>query len=299
MPLIIASDACRIIDPSSSEYQSAIEEHERFLKSYHTEALSKNARFEELSNEILAPLSKIIESDDNSRGALLKLRSEDLFEPDELLGSRSDQELNDDFRIVPKELVYAKTPPYDPRGATKGVTQNSKQPYSSFNDTRNGYVGIDARSGALSGGADGFVSAFSGFAFAFGSVRTGHLISGAHIESGRFAYNVGCRGIGGYATAEGGWQMTVLQLSPLPVRLVTASSYTQWRRRVSGFETAHDLQENLRFGVATTRFAVNQNYIYSVAANLYSFSDRSAGVGAAAAQSLGQGLITALFANGY
>jgi hypothetical protein len=188
--------------------------------------------------------------------------------------------------------VIGLRPPYDPRTASAGVYQGSRPAHSILNRPQDGYVGMDARSGIVEGGADGRVDAYSGFAYAFRPNTNGPYTAGFQIEGCHFSYVMESRGIGGSATAEGG--LLVVVLEPPSYAIVAAARVQLWRRRVSGNESGHDSQNRPRLQVLTRSFGLTAGRTYFMSAVMYSTSDRSSGAGVAGSQSLGEGNINSI-----
>lgn len=286
-------DSIKMIELSPSELQAAKEGADVHFRAQIALAQSRQAEIDALMDRINAPSKKLIEANSDATSALRELQDReveiDRFENNvALFESRSVQ------TFAPQ--VFAVRPPYNPSSGGAGVYQGSQPAHSVFNRPSDGYVGMDARSGSIDGGASGSVSAFSGFTLGFQPSANAQYTTGFQIDNMHFAYNVACRSVtGGSAVAEGGLLAVVLDILGAG-SLVIAGRIQLWHKRVSGGETSHDSQSGLRRSVQLNPAGLYGGRRYALICQLYCNSDRSSGVGAAASQSLGEGYITAMVA---
>jgi hypothetical protein len=288
---VSVSDAITIFDSSTPEFHQSQEALKSYLTQADIEAQANQAELDALSDRLIAPVNRLIEADRDAFGALEYLRKREMVQADNL--HQPDLVLEKPFDPIVEANVFVLRPPFDPRSGSSGVYQGSRPAHSTLNRSDNGYVGIDARSGSMNGGQAGRVDAYSGFGFVFRPNASGTFTAGAQVEGCRFVYNVGCRGVGGSAVAEGRLSIVVTRI--MPPGLVTAAHTQLWRRRVSGFETGRDEQTNLRPVVSTGRFNLNPGSLYAMSAVLNCSSDRSPGAGVAASQSVGEGFFRFLY----
>jgi hypothetical protein len=292
MTNLSVSDSVTIVDPSKPEYQFAQEAARTYLKELHFAKRTEHAELDRLVDRVNAPLAKIVSADNDATTALQELKGRKIIEPANLLTGLRAPVRDHDF-----PGIFTIQPPYSPQGGFTGTSQGFHPPASILNRPVDGYVGIDARSGHVDGGADGAVNAYSGFGMTFIPRASGSLVAGFQIDGAHYSYSVGAWGIGGNATAQGGLQIGILNVMPPPIpALPVVVTITQsWRKRVSANDTAHDIQNNQRLSASTNSFNVVAGLIYVMTASLYCLTDRTPGAGVAAAQSLGEGFVSSLW----
>ena len=139
---------------------------------------------------------------------------------------------------------------------------------------KDGQVGLDARSGAISGGADGWVRAHCGFGI-FLPQGSGQKFPHMVLNPGKWNWAVATQGVGGNATSEGGLDLAVFDSG----QFVTVSSVNH---TIAGPEL---------------QFTAQAGHTYTVNAGIWAFTDKSSGIGAAASQL--HGFVTKMWAFGY
>ena len=232
----------------------------------------------ELTGALNKPLEKLIEGERDAAHALEALRTRQLVQPDAL----------DALDESPPEEFSARTvgfvPPYDFSWAWHDA--NGHAPFSTRLIRSSGRVGVDARSGQVTGGASGFVNAHVGFGVFLRSETTKQVFPHAGIGPGRFSFAARAIGVGSNAVAEGGFELTVFEDG----QFLTGASRRLWRGRVSG--TVFDPDESASggdgpkfFAGPELQFTIRAGHGYTFNAGVWAFSDRSTGAGAAGVQS--------------
>jgi hypothetical protein len=162
--------------------------------------------------------------------------------------------------------------------------ENGGAPPASYIGDRGGRLGVDARSGSVSGAADRFVGAHTGVGCL---LRTDRQVS-VELFAGRqsrYSFGVGARGIGANATSEGRLETTLMR-GP---KAIMGGTFPLWRRRVSGPSEDARYSTDFANGVYPNgmgRLLEPGEYVFN--AGIWAFTDYSSGVGGAAAQSLVQ-----------
>lgn len=178
------------------------------------------------------------------------------------------------------DSVDIRSPPYD--FAWRWHHQAGSAPIGSFTNA-DGYVGLDARSGSIASGASTFVDAHAGYGLA---LSTPHqvTVTGHSLRKTWHSYVVGCTGVGGDATSEGGMEFTAMENG----QFLTAASHKLWRRRVSGLESDRFRSDGFYplYDPSELAFTMFPNRQYTFNVGIWAFSDRSPGAGVAWAQSL-------------
>lgn len=252
------------------------------------------AELTELTDSLDRPFAKLLEGDPIATKALEELTTRRLLHPD------MTDELRQDVPVtlgaspegVPSIRSLGFVPPYD--FSWSWHDGNGHPPFNRILDRPRGEVGLDARSGSVPGGASGFVNAHAGFGVFLRSGSTGQRFPHAVLNPGRFSYAMRSVGIGGNATSEGGFEITVFEDG----RLLAAASRKLWRKRISGNESASDAQGPQVFTGPELQFTIHPGREYTFNAGIWVFTDRSTGVGAAAVQSLLQGTVTRMWVFG-
>jgi hypothetical protein len=255
------------------------------------------AELTKLTDSLDRPLVKLLEDDPVAAKALEELSARRLLQPDETNELRHDSALAPTAaRPVPEGLPDVRSlgfvPPYD--FSWSWHDGNGHPPFNRILDRSRGVVGLDARSGSVPGGASGFVNAHAGFGVFLRADSTGQRFPHAVLNPGRFSYAMRSVGIGGNATSEGGFEITVFENG----RLLAAASRKLWRKRVSGNESASDGLGPQVFTGPELQFTIHPGREYTFNAGIWVFSDRSSGVGAAAVQSLLEGTVTRMWVFG-
>jgi hypothetical protein len=253
------------------------------------QARAAESELAKLTDAVNAPFAKLIEGDSQAVKALDELRSHRLIDP------------HDTDALGPDAFAprgYGQwVPPYyhfswfwhDPNG---------HPPFNRIIDPSFGRIGLDARSGAVDGGADGFVSAHAGFGVSLRTIGEPDTAYTFGSGGGQFSYAMKTVGIGSgsNATSEGGVEATAFEDG----HLIASSSSKMWRRRISAIEEAHGggpLQHwQSPPGVDSLRFTMYEGRQYTFNVGAWVFSDRSTGAGVFAAV---QSLIDAYVENMY
>jgi hypothetical protein len=252
-----------------------------------------------LTAALSAPLMKLIEADPAARKARDELGTERAiaFQPSSWVLAESPSFATAlDPAIVLHGLqggIEVRVPPYD--FTWSWFNQQGSRPFNQMLINATGRVGLQARSGAVPGGASGFVEAHAGFGLL---LNTDHpvTVTGRSLRRMQHSYEVRAVGVGGNATSEGGMEFTALEDGTL----VASASHKLWRERVSA--SLGDLDESGSgaggpFAVTEPSelvFTMTPGREYTFNVGIWVFSDRSTGVGAAAADSLLQGNVLAL-----
>ena len=238
-----------------------------------------DTELEKLSGSINAPFQKLLESNSAAREAAHALQSRELIAPGEI------EKLNPKSPFVGGGTMSA-IAPFD-------FSWNWHDGAAPFNQQINppaGYVGIDARSGSVTGGASGSVNAHAGYGVILARVsEVMHAQAWATLSFLRFFYAMRAVGIGSNATTEGGVELTVLENG----RLIASVATQIWRRRISANESGSDTQQFGRMDLpppnTPLRFTMSPGREYAFNIGLWAFTDRSTGVGGAAVQGLVEG----------
>jgi hypothetical protein len=183
-------------------------------------------------------------------------------------------------------------PPYD--FSWSWHDQNGHAPFGMIVNRPDGNVGLDARSGSFEGGASGFVNAHAGFGVFLSSDTTAQKFPHAVLNPGRFSHTMRAVGIGSNATSEGGFEITVFEDG----HFLTGASRQLWRRRISAGESTSGGEPDHVITGPELDFTIRAGHGYTFNAGIWVFSDRSSGIGAAAAQSLLQGFVTRMWVFG-
>jgi hypothetical protein len=251
------------------------------------------ARRLELAEALNAPLAKLIADDPAAARALDELNALELDDDgaiDQLRSQPAPRPIGDALSIdlrSARDAVEVRVPPYD--FGWSWHHQAGSAPVGSYFRS-DGAVGLDARSGSIAGGAGGFVDAHVGFGL---SLRTDHQVNvtGRSLRRMRHSYTVGCTGVGGSATSEGGMEFTAMENG----QFLTAASAKLWRKRVSGLESAaHGEGPYAIYEPSELAFTMRPGRQYTFNVGIWAFADRSPGAGIAWAQSLIEGDVLAL-----
>jgi hypothetical protein len=232
----------------------------------------------ELTGALNKPLVKLIEGDHDAANALETLRARQLMDGESMdaLGEQPPEELS------VRTLGFV--PPFDFSWAWHDT--NGHAPFATRLDRPSGRVGVDARSGQVTGGASGFVNAHVGFGVFLKSDTTKKVFPHSGLDPGRFSYAARAIGVGSNAVAEGGFELTVFEDG----QFLTGASRRLWRGRVSGTvfdpdESTSGAQGPKFFAGPELEFTIRAGHGYTFNAGVWAFSDRSTGAGAAGVQS--------------
>src|SRR5262249_32529854 len=152
-----------------------------------------------------------------------------------------------------------------------------------FSD-HDGYIGMDARSGSVPGGASGFVSYHTGVGIDVGASSTeSTMYAWSLIEQARYHCGARSIGLGGNATVEVGVELTVVDDTGVAV---VSRPWTWDRIRVSGTETTLRQQGPLHMGIPPdlpelVTWTTQPGRDYTVNVGMWAFTDRSTGAGVA------------------
>jgi hypothetical protein len=252
-----------------------------------------------LIDALQAPFRQLIEADPAAREARDELAAGPAaaFEPaGRLLAEPSAFAAALDPAVVLHGLqgaIEIRVPPYD--FTWSWFDQQGSPPFNQMLINATGRVGLQARSGAVPGGASGFVGAHAGFGLLLHTDQP-VTATGRSFRRMQYSYEVRAVGLGGNATCEGGMEFTALEDG----RLVASASHRLWRARVSASLGDPDDSESGAGGpYAVTEpselaFAMTPGHEYTFNVGIWLFSDRSTGVGLAAADALLQGNVLAL-----
>jgi hypothetical protein len=236
------------------------------------------AELAKLTGALNKPLENMIEGDHDAARARETLRARQLMNADTMdaLGESPPQELS------VRTLGFV--PPYDFSWAWHDT--NGHAPFSTRLDRPSGRVGVDARSGQVTGGASGFVNAHVGFGVFLRSDTTKKVFPHSGLDPGRWSFAARAIGVGSNAVAEGGFELTVFEDG----QYLTGASRRLWRGRVSGTvfdpdESASGRQGPQFFAGPELEFTIRAGHGYTFNAGVWAFSDRSTGAGAAGVQS--------------
>ncbi|MEU6934827.1 hypothetical protein AB4225_18825 [Streptomyces sp. 2RAF24] len=164
-------------------------------------------------------------------------------------------------------------------------------PHSQILNRATGEVGLDARSGSVPDGVSGLVAAHAGFGVVLPTTNPGQKFPHAVLNPGRFSFVLKTVGVGGNATSEGGFELTVFEDG----RFLVGANAQLWRSRISGGEESRGGDGPRPMAGPELQFTMVPGRSYVFNAGIWVLSDRSTGIGAAAAQSLLQGTITRMW----
>jgi hypothetical protein len=241
-----------------------------------------------LTEAVNAPLAKLVYDDPGASAALKELSSRELLGGD-LMDLDEDLARHEGGVSI---ASFSVGPPFD--FAWSFHESGGSPPFRTFVRRKDGQVLLDARSGAVSGGADGWVRAHCGFGI-FLPQGSGQKFPHMVLNPGKWNWAVGTQGVGGNATSEGGLDLAVFDSG----QFVTLASAKLWRKRVSGGEDAQGSQPNHMIAGPELQFTAQAGHTYTVNAGIWAFTDKSSGIGAAAAASQLQGFVTKMWAFGY
>ena len=248
-----------------------------------------------LTDALDAPFVRLIEGDSGAVKALNDLRTRQFVASDATEALRQDAPLaaTDDTVTIARrgdvDAVVERRPPYD----FSWSWHTGHAPFAQMLIPSPARVGLDARSGALAGGASGFVNAHAGYGVLLTTPQTVTATGWSVLEPGQWSYVMRSVGLGSNATSEGGVEVTALEDG----RLVASAGYRLWRRRIGAGESASDRGGPYVVGIPdeTTKvltFTMHPGREYTFNVGIWVFGDRSTGIGTAAVQSLFQGNVT-------
>lgn len=191
-----------------------------------------------LTDALDAPFVRLIEGDSGAVKALNDLRTRRFVASDATEALRQDAPLaaTDDTVTIARrgdvDAVVERRPPYD----FSWSWHTGHAPFAQMLIPSPARVGLDARSGALAGGASGFVNAHAGYGVLLTTPQTVTATGWSVLEPGQWSYVMRSVGLGSNATSEGGVEVTALEDG----RLVASAGYRLWRRRIGAGESASD-----------------------------------------------------------
>ena len=115
------------------------------------------------------------------------------------------------------------------------------------------------------------------------------------LNPGKWNWGVATAGVAGNAVTEGGLDIAVFDSG----QFITVASRKLWRKRVSGGEEAQGSQPNQQITGPELAFTAQAGHTYTVNAGIWAFSDKSSGIGTAAAASQLHGFMTKISVFGY
>ncbi|MGF7121631.1 hypothetical protein [Rhodococcus sp. BE178] len=264
---------------------------------------STEAEIVEATRSISGSIAKPIGEDLHADDAIAGLRTKQIVQPDVIDAMGHGVPVAAGMPYSPEDLGTVRAgsvgfvPPYDFQWAWHDSAGHP--PKSILQNRSSGTLGLDARSGALPGGASGFVNAHAGFGVFLRSDTTGQRFPHAVLNPGRFTFQLRAVGVGANATSEGGFELTVFEDG----KFLTGASRKLWRSRVGSSlfnpdESSSGGQENHPITGPELEFTLRRDHGYTFNAGIWVFSDRSTGVGAGAVQSLLQGILTRMWVFG-
>ncbi|MEU6572629.1 hypothetical protein [Streptomyces sp. NPDC046805] len=245
------------------------------------------------------PIVKLLEEDSVADKALEALRTHQFAHRGAMESLREDRRPTLTERtlpLAPEAGVGLRTlgfvPPYDFTWSWHDT--NGHAPFNQLGPMLDGSVGLDARSGAVPGGASGFVNAHAGVGIFLSSDTEGKRFPHSVLDPGRYSFREATVGIGANATSEGGFELTVFEDG----HFLTGASRLLWHRRVSEGDDASGGQEAQVFTGPELEFTLRAGHGYTFNAGIWVTSDRTTGIGAAAVQSLLQGTVARMWVFG-
>ena len=253
-----------------------------------------------LTNALNAPLRNLIASDPEAAAALEQLNTRSIIHAHETGSLLSDPVLAATDNAVGFARVHGQSPltlAFGPPYNFSWSWHAGGPPFNQMIDPRTGRVGLDARSGSVTGGFAGSVAAHVGFGVFLSTDHPTHRTAGGVVLPSDYVYHLRTVGIAS-ATADGGWECTALENG----QLIASSSFQWWGKRISNGENSDGADTNTAgYSVPNNTtgltFAVQPGRAYTFNVGLWVSSDRSFSAGAAAAQSLGEGNITRIWAS--
>jgi hypothetical protein len=263
------------------------------------------AEQEQLVDALAAPFMKLIEEDPAARKARDDLRAGQLMELDqeqphtatnEVITGPSRAALDEPIITPPpgfSHILALRQPPFD--FTWEWHNPAGSPPFETFLKNENGTYYLEARSGFTPGGASTFVDARAGFGLLFrpAQVTTLMFAKGVSARVMGYKWDAQAGGIGGNATVEGWMELTALENG----REVARNEAQLWRRRVSAsFTSPFEKAKDARYDEPgdrppELRFTMQPGREYTFNVGFRVFTDRSPGVGAAAARSAIEGWV--------
>lgn len=247
------------------------------------------AELAELADALDAPLARLVQEDPAAVLAAERLAARDVLHVHETDTLREDG----GSYFPPHERANVRSvgfvPPYDFSWSWHDAA--GFPPNSRILNRSTGEVGLDARSGSAPGGASGLVAAHAGFGVILPSTNPGQKFPHAVLNPGRFSYTMKTVGVGCNATSEGGFDLTVFEDG----RFLVGANAQLWRERISAGEERRGGDGPRPMTGPELQFTMVPGRTYSFNAGIWVVTDRSTGIGAAAAQSLLQGTVTRMW----
>jgi hypothetical protein len=247
------------------------------------------AALAELAGPLNAPFARLVQEDPLAVRAAEELRDQ------EILGSYAMESMrqDDDPYLAPAAPILA------PRARASVRTVSFVAPYDftwvwhgghpAFNHVairETGRVRVDARSGAIDGGASGFVGTHTGVGVVRregpGRKSASAVLRAAHV----FALKT--LGVAGDATSEGGFDLAVFEDGSF----VGVVDHKLWRSRIGPNEERNGAEGPRELFSNALNFQLGPDHGYSVNVGVWALSDRSPGIGAAAVQSLIEAVVS-------
>jgi hypothetical protein len=287
-------------DVTDPEQRLAAERSVAALIAHSTDASARaraaEAELDRLGEALNAPLIKLIHADKAAASALQTLAAKKLLAESDLAQLKRDDPARPLIRTETSLISADTIEPRPPFSFWWSYYEGNNRPHSQRITPENGYLGVEARSGAVDGGAAGFVKAHIGYGVVLPRVnRPTQILASSGLYNPRWVYNMRTFGIGSSATAEMGGDAAAFEEGHL---LGDVLSTKFDRRRISGVESArtdyHPIGISLDIPTsgALLRFTMNPGRTYTINIGIWVLSDRSGGVGAAAVQSLIEGFIS-------
>ncbi|MEU6981554.1 MULTISPECIES: hypothetical protein [unclassified Streptomyces] len=247
------------------------------------------AELAELTDAMEAPLTRLVQQD------AAAARAAEALAATEVLHLRESDALREDgasyfpphIRTDVRSVGFV--PPYDFSWAWHDGA--GFPPHNRILNRSTGEVGLDARSGSLPDGVSGLVAAHAGFGVVLPTTNPGQKFPHAVLNPGRYAFALKTVGVGSNATSEGGFELTVFEDG----RFLVGAGTQLWRSRISAGEESRGGDGPRPMTGPELQFTMVPGRSYVFNAGIWVVTDRSTGIGAAAAQSLLQGTITRMW----
>ncbi|MER8041419.1 hypothetical protein [Streptomyces sp. NPDC094032] len=256
---------------------------------YSARERAAEAELAELSDALAAPFTRLVREDPDAVRAAERLGARDVLRLRETDALREDGA----SYFPPHERANVRSvgfvPPYD--FSWSWHEDGGFPPHSQILNRATGEVGLDGRSGSLPDGVAGRVGAHAGFGVVLPTTNPGQKFPHAVLNPGRFVFTLKAVGIGGNATSEGGFELTVFEDG----HFLVGANAQLWRSRISAGEESRGGDGPRPMAGPELQFTMVPGRSYVFNAGIWVVSDRSPGIGAAAAQSLLQGTVTRMW----
>jgi hypothetical protein len=252
------------------------------------------ANIAELTESIDRPLRKLIQDDHAASDALEKLRGLQLLHGDDIedLEQGTSGQLTDGPASPEQGVDTFASLNFAPPYHFQWSFHNGHAPHKQNLVLSTGAVSLDARSGHVDGGASGDVKAHCGFGVVLPrtdveSRRFPHAV----INPGRFARTLKTVGVGSNATTEGGFDLAVFEDG----RFLVLADRKLWRKRIGAGEEDAFTSPTAAITGPELAFTMRPGHEYSFNAGIWVYTDRTNGIGAAAAVSQLVGTISRMW----